>query len=125
MPPLEVGTLGGVRVQRLGEAPELPPKLKALLALLVLREPRERIAEALWPKVRAERAKNNLYVQLNLLRKLLEPRGVPTYLSESGLLRTETDLWQLEAAFSEGDAEAVLRLYRAPLRARGRRVHRK
>ena len=112
IPALELTTFGGVRAQLLGEPLELPPKLKALLVMLVLRQPRYVIAEVLWPEVRADKAKNNLYVQLNLLRKLLEPWGVPTYLDETGLLRTETDLWQLEGAFAAGDAETVLRLYR-------------
>jgi len=110
----ELITLGGVRARLLGKPLDLPPKLRALLTLLVLRQSRNVITEALWPETRVGTAKNNLYVQLNLLRKLIEPWGVLTYMGETGLLHTQTDLWRLERAFAEEDVEAVLRLYRGP-----------
>lgn len=114
LPPLKLHTLGGVEVWRFDEPLPLTPKLKTVLALFALRWSRERVAETLWPDLPLERAKNNLYVSCSLLRKLLEPWGVPTYLGDGGLLRTDADLWRLEQAFAAGDAEAVLALYRGP-----------
>lgn len=59
--------------------------------------------------------RNNLNVQLNLLRKVVEPWGTSTYVFEDGLRHTEADLWALEDALAAGDAEQAYRLYREPL----------
>ena len=115
VPPLVVRVLGGFEVRGpLGEV-ALQGRLRELFSLLLLGLDRDALMEAIWPGVDRERAKNNLYVQLNHLRKLLEPWGVPTYLEEGGLVRVESDLKKLEAALEAGDAPAAARLYRAPV----------
>ena len=52
---------------------------------------------------------------LNLLRKTLEPWGLKTYLTEDGLQRTQTDVWQLQKALETNEAATVLHLYQEPL----------
>lgn len=83
--------------------------------MLALGVGREAIAEEMWPGTDQKKQRNNLGVQLNMLRKLLEPWGVTTYLLESGLTRFESDHARLEAALGRGDTETVTALYRGPL----------
>ena len=114
IPPLRVRVLGAFEVQGpLGEV-HLSRRLKEVFALLLLGLDREALLEAIWPDADPERARNNLYVQLNHLRKVLEPWGVPTYLSERGLERTESDWEALTAALAAGDLDRALALYREP-----------
>lgn len=115
LPPLELEVLGRLQVRLLGQSLSLSSRQRELLVLLALRQPREAIGEALWPEADTTKMRNNLHVQLNLLRKLLEPWGVPTYLTEAGLVRTTCDLWNLEEALTKGDAETVLAGYLPPL----------
>jgi DNA-binding SARP family transcriptional activator len=100
------GPLGEVR---------LSGRLAEVFALLLLGLDRDAIADAIWPELDRERARNNLYVQLNHLRKLLEPWGVTTYLTEAGLTRVRADLFELEEALQTGDAHAALARYREPV----------
>lgn len=115
IPPLELRLLGTFRASVLGEDIELTSRHRALLALMALGRSREAIGDALWPDTESKKVQNNLHVQLNLLRKALEPWGFRTYLSESGLSHTRSDLGQLSEALASGDSDAVLRLYREPL----------
>ena len=115
VPPLLVRVLGRFAVAGpLGEV-VLQGRLRELFALLLLGLDRDALMAAIWPEADRERARNNLYVQLNHLRKLLEPWGVPTYLDEAGLVRVESDLARLIEALEAGDAATAGRLYRAPI----------
>ena len=111
IPPLELRVLGGLEVRLLGEPVSLTARPKDIIALLALRLPRERIAEILWPEADAEKSRNNLHVNLNALRKALEPWGVTTHLLETGLTRARVDLWDLEEALRAGRIDAVRSLY--------------
>ena len=111
IPPLEVRVLGGFEVRVLGEAVTLTARPRDILALLTLRLPRDQIAETLWPEADTDKSRNNLHVNLNALRKVVEPWGVPTYILESGLARANVDLWNIEAALDRGDFKAVRNLY--------------
>ncbi len=115
IPPLEVRLLGTVNVTRLGESVALTDRQRELMTLLALHVSREGVAEAMWPEADGKKQRNNLGVQLNLLRKLLEPWGVATYLNEAGLMHFESDVDELRSATEARDAERVLGLYRGPL----------
>ncbi len=115
IPPLELTLLGRVEARVMGQALALSGRQKELLVLLALQQRREAIAEMLWPEASLQSARNNLNVQLNMLRKLLEPWGVTTYLVEAGLVRAAIDLHALEEALQVKDVEAMLRLYRGDL----------
>jgi hypothetical protein len=115
VPPLKVEVLGAFRVRNpLGEV-GFKGKAREVLALLLLRVPREEMAFILWPDMPEADALNNLSAWLSRLRKALEPWGVPTYLKEEGLVRTESDLMALEEALARKEAEKVLALYQEPL----------
>lgn len=115
IPHLEVQVLGEFRVRRLGEDVHLPPTSRKLLVCLLLGLDREAMAEHLWPDAPADQARNTLHVHLHTLRRALEPWGVPTYLTSSGLQNVRADLWELQEALQRGDAETVARLYREPV----------
>lgn len=115
VPPLAVRLLGEVGVARMGEQVPLTDRQRELVTLLALGLGREQVAEEIWPEADVKKQRNNLGVQLNLLRKQLEPWGVQTYLNEAGLVRFESDLHELERALQAGDAETVASLYREPL----------
>jgi DNA-binding SARP family transcriptional activator len=115
IPDLELNLLGRFEAKVLGKSAELTDRHKAILALLALDYDRETIGEALWPETDAKKVLNNLHVQLNLLRKALEPWGLKTYLTEEGLARTNADIWQLKEALERHNANAVSRLYKEPL----------
>lgn len=91
---------------------ELSSRQRELLTVLALRKTRDEIGESLWPEVSLDKMRNNLDVQLNLLRKLLEPWGLTTYLTKEGLARCTVDLWSLESALGQNDADTVLKLYK-------------
>ena len=115
VPPLELGVLGRLEVRLLGQETSLSARPREIFLLMLLGLRREAIAEALWPEAEREKSRNNLYVNLNGLRKILEPWGVTTYLGEEGLQRTHSDLWALEAALRADDIPAVMNLYRGRL----------
>lgn len=115
IPPLRVELLGAWRVRLLGEEVALTERQREMLSLMALGLDREAIGEAMWPEVEAAKVRNNLHVQLTMLRRVLEPWGRRTYLGRGGLERTDVDLWRLRQALSDGDAAAVVRLYREPL----------
>jgi len=111
IPPLEVWVLGQWEIHLLGKPISLAHRPSDLMILLLLGYKREAITEALWPEVEPQRGRNNFYVNLNQLRKALEPWGIPTYLLEDSLVHTRCDLWELQNALAQGRAEDVLRLY--------------
>lgn len=113
-PPLEVRVMGRFEVRVLGNEVELVRRHREILTLLLLRASRDAIGAALWPDVREEKMRNNLAVQMNRLRRLIEPWRVPTYLVEERLERLDADLWHVEAALRAGDAATVLAVYREP-----------
>jgi DNA-binding SARP family transcriptional activator len=115
LPNLELYFLGRLEAKVFGKQVELTDRHKAILALLALGYDREAIGEVLWPETPAKKVLNNLHVQLNLLRKTLEPWGLKTYLTEDGLARTTTDIGHLKKALEQNDVNAVLRLYHEPL----------
>lgn len=115
VPPLAVRVLGEVSVERLGDPVTLTDRQRELITLLALGYGREAIGEGMWPDTDQKKQRNNLGVQLNMLRKLLEPWGVTTYLLESGLTHFESDHAELEAALARGDVASVSDLYQGPL----------
>jgi DNA-binding SARP family transcriptional activator len=112
IPALEVRVLGGFEVRMHGQVVMLTARPRDILMLLTLRLNRERIAETLWPDADTDKSRNNLHVNLNALRKVVEPWGVPTYILESGLARASVDLWDLDRALAVNDMIAVQRLYK-------------
>src|SRR5437588_12677965 len=78
-----VELLGGLRVlrgeQRISAFPTR--KAAALLAYLAYHcdseQPRELLAEMLWPGVDERSGRNSLSVALSAIRRILEPEGVP------------------------------------------------
>ena len=115
IPDLRLTLLGDVKVELLGASLELADRPKQILTLLALGATREQVAEAVWPGVDAKKQRNNLHVQLNALRKGIEPWGIPTYVFEDGLRRVASDFRELTAALAAGDAAAAYALYREPL----------
>ena len=115
IPRLEINVLGQVQVSVLNKVIDLTDRHKAILALLALGYDRETIGEALWPETDSKKVLNNLHVQLNLLRKILEPWGLKTYITEDGLARTTTDIGHLREALRQNNINAVLQLYQEPL----------
>jgi tetratricopeptide (TPR) repeat protein len=115
IPQLELSILGQLEAKVLGEKVELTDRHKAILALMALGYNRDIIGEALWPEVDTKKVLNNLHVQLNLLRKTLEPWGLKTYLTEEGLVRTKTDIGQVKKALEHNDVITVMNLYQEPL----------
>ena len=117
IPALELTLMGEVRAGVLGQQVELTARHQEILALLALGYERGFIGATLWPEADTKKVRNNLNVQLNLLRKVLEPWGLATYLLEEGLTRTRSDLWDLQNAIMRGDADKALDLYQPPLAA--------
>jgi DNA-binding SARP family transcriptional activator len=115
LPPLELSVLGRFEVRVLGKSVDLPVRQKEIVTLLSLGLTREEIGTAIWPDIAADKVRNNLHVQLNRLRKALEPWGVASYLFEDGLKNVASDWQALQRALERGDGDAVLRLYHEPL----------
>jgi DNA-binding SARP family transcriptional activator len=115
IPPLRLTLLGTLRFERGRELLDLPPRLQEILVLLALGQTRDEVADALWPELGAQAARNNLHVNLNKLRRAVEPWGVATYLLETGLVRVESDLEELRAALRGKVALRVMELYRGDL----------
>jgi len=112
VPPLRVTALGTMRVELLGESIEVVGRQCDVLALLLLGLGRRELGAALWPDAEPEKVRNNLNVQLNLLRRTIEPWGRKTYLYEDGMHRTDSDLYRLRAALADGRPDEVMALYR-------------
>lgn len=115
IPELRVRLLGDLEVRLLGDPVDLTLRQKQIATLLTLGCSREQLAEAMWPESDANKQRNNLNVQLNALRKIVEPWGVPTYLFEDGWQRVASDHAELNAALEAGDADLVHARYREPL----------
>lgn len=115
IPPLQLKVLGTFEAFVLGEKVNLTERQKQILMLMLVGVNREVMAEAMWPEGDKKKVRNNLYVQLNLLRKVLEPWGKSTYLFDDGLAKTQADLFDLRAAIAQSDTERVLQLFRYPL----------
>lgn len=109
-------------------------KCAALLAYLALHpgaQPRDRIAQALWPQATADAARGSLRVTLTELRKLLGPEVLEAGDGSSLALRTEAlgglggglDLQRLQATIARVDGapvdelQAAVALYRGELAA--------
>ena len=114
IPALELRLLGEVTVFLLGQALELADRQKQILTLLSLELSRDEVAEAMWPDVDGKKQRNNLNVQLNLLRKAIEPWGTATYLFESGLKHVDSDYQALREALEQRDSASVYQLYQDP-----------
>ena len=114
IPNLELRTMGELEIRVLGRALDLTDRQKQLALLFSLGKGREEVAESMWPEVDVAKQRNNMGVQVSLLRKKLEPWGVPTYLFEDGLVRFDSDHSELMVALSAGDAATVCELYREP-----------
>ena len=115
IPRLQLNLLGGFNLRHLGAPLQLPARQQQILSLLALGAGRDRIAADLWPEATSASSGNNLNVQLHMLRKTLEPWGLPTYLADGALTNADVDVQQLRQALSGGDAAAVLALYRGDL----------
>jgi len=113
--PLQLTLLGGVRAARDGAPIELAPRLQAIVVLLALGQGRERIADLLWPELAPGAARNNLHVNLNKLRRAVEPWGVATHVGEAALLHATSDVEAVEQALREGDAGRVAALFAGEL----------
>jgi tetratricopeptide (TPR) repeat protein len=111
IPMLEVKLLGGFSLRLLGQPVTLTGRPRDILIMLALGLSREQIAETLWPDADGEKSRNNLHVNLNIMRKVLEPWGLPTYILESGLARTHVDLNDLEVALARKDIPAIRSFY--------------
>jgi tetratricopeptide (TPR) repeat protein len=111
IPVLEVKLLGGFAVRLLDQPVTLTGRPRDILIMLALGLSREQIADTLWPDADGEKSRNNLHVNLNIMRKVLEPWGIPTYILESGLSRTHVDLNDLEVAVSRQDIPTIRSLY--------------
>ena len=115
LPPLELNLLGRFQVRLFGQDLKLTDRQQQLILLPTLGFSREETAEIMWPEIPADKQRNNLGVQLNSLRKLIEPWGFKTYLTEHGLQNVCSDYEQLKRALAEGNASEALRLYAEPL----------
>ncbi|MFA5551194.1 MAG: BTAD domain-containing putative transcriptional regulator [Trueperaceae bacterium] len=115
IPPLEVTLHGEFSAQLMGRELVLSDRQQQLLALLVTGRNREFIGEAMWPEVDSAKQRNNLGVQLNVLRKTLEPWGVTTFVHKDGLRNFVSDHVNLLRALNDADAATVLATYREPL----------
>ena len=114
IPDLRLSLLGGVVARLFGEPLDLTDRQKQILTLLTLGLGRDEVAEAMWPEVDPKKQRNNLNVQLNMLRKVIEPWGVATYLFEDGLKRLAADYHELNAALAAKDAGLAYTLYQEP-----------
>lgn len=117
VPPLRVDLLGRHEVTLLGSKVALSTRHKEIIALLALGYDRTAVGLALWPDADKRKVRNNIQVQLTLLRHELEPWDVKTYLGDAGLERTVGDVFTLRDALAKGDVDQAARLYREPLAA--------
>jgi DNA-binding SARP family transcriptional activator len=115
IPPLELSVLDEMRVKVLGQEITLSQRPKEILLLSLLEIPRETIADMLWENLSLEGVRNNFNVNLNALRKSLEPWGVSTYIGEHRLTRTESDWTKLQTALKTQNVQAILEFYTGKL----------
>ncbi len=115
VPELHVELLGALQVRLAGQKLELSERPMQVLILLLMGLSREEVAEAIWPEADPRSQRNNLGVQLNTLRKVIEPWGSSVFLREDGLHRVSSDHHRLVTALADGDHETVMSLYREPL----------
>ena len=113
-PELQLRLLGEVNLRHFGQEVRLTERQQQLILLFMLGLTRDAAGEAMWPEADTEKRRNNLGVQLSLLRRELEPSGLRTYVFEDGLQRVTSDYADLKRALAAGDAEAVLELYQEP-----------
>ncbi len=111
IPRLEVRLLGTFRVLHLGKEVQLSSRQQQIITLLALGFSKERVATEMWPESPAGNSSNNLNVQLHLLRRILEPWGLPTYLADGSLTHADVDVHRLRTALAAGDTVSVLNLY--------------
>jgi LuxR family transcriptional regulator, maltose regulon positive regulatory protein len=119
-PVLEISTLGGFHVSLSGRGVSLSPKGSELLVYLALHGPchTEVLADALWPSLPLDAARNNLKGQMRLLRLSLEDAGFPKsdlQLWDKNLgyrlpplLEVWCDTQELERALESTDSEVQL-----------------
>lgn len=117
VPDLELKLVGGFELRLRGRPVELTDRQKQMVTLFVMGRDRQEVAEALWPDVDADRQRNNMGVQVSLLRAALEPWALPTFVFKDGLKRVRSDYESLLVALEDGDAATVLRLYDEPFAA--------
>lgn len=115
IPALKLRLHGEFRAEVMGREVHLSDRQQQLLALLAVGHSREHIGNAMWPEIDDARQRNNLGVQLNVLRKALEPWGVATYIRREGLTNYVSDHQALEKALAEADATTVARVFKEPL----------
>lgn len=114
IPALELTLLGDFKTKVLGKEVDLTDRSKQILCLLALEHNRDEIATLMWPEADTKKSRNNLNVQLNLLRKTVEPWGISSYLFESGLKNTISDFYLLQDAINKHDADNIITLYKEP-----------
>ncbi len=114
IPKLELFFFTKLEAHLFNEPLELTDRQKQILCLLTMGLSRDEVAEAMWPNVDTKKQRNNLNVQLNFLRKVIEPWGISSYLFEEGLQRVNSDYEQLTTALTENNADLVLELYHEP-----------
>ena len=113
-PELQLRLLGEVSLRHFGQEVRLTERQQQLILLFALGLPRDAAGEAMWPEADTEKRRNNLGVQLSLLRRELEPSGLRTYVFEDGLQRVRSDYVDLKSALDQGDARTVFELYQEP-----------
>src|SRR5690349_8830128 len=110
--------LGGLRVTLAGsdEAPALPRKIGGLLAYLACylhrAHSREALIELFWPEADLEAGRASLRTALPLLRRLLEPPGVPPgsfLLADRQTVRLDPERVTTDVAEFEHDLQAATR----------------
>jgi len=118
---LRLKTLGGLRIERDGDALPPPAPRRQLLALLVLMAghdrygiSRDKLLAYVWPDSDLRHARNSLKQALYSVRRSL---GDPLVKREAGMLRLnrtliDCDLWHFEAALEAGDHVRAAGLYR-------------
>jgi DNA-binding SARP family transcriptional activator len=116
-------TLGGLRLERDGQALSPPAPRRQLLALLALMAghdrpgiSRDKLLAFIWPDSDTRHARNSLKQALYSVRRTL---GDPLVKREGGRLRLnrgliDCDLWYFEAALDGGDEAGAVALYQGP-----------
>ncbi len=114
VPDLELRVLGGFELRFMGRRIDLTDRHKQLLTLFLLGLSREEVAEAIWPESDRAKQRNNMGVQISLMRRVVEPWGTPTFVFEDGFRRVASDHARVIAALDAGDAERAFADYRDP-----------
>lgn len=117
LPDLELKLLGGFELRFMGRNLDLADRQKQLVTLFQIGLRREEVAEAIWPEADQAKQRNNMGVQFSMLRRVVEPWGLTTFVFEDGLRRTTSDHARVLAALEARDAEQVMAIYRDPFAA--------